>query len=486
MDEPITTPEQNSPQPTGFQFGAEMILEQAGFSFQPISGFELEVDGSVYMYSDDGNLEISMVGGKLENETSIADLNDELAAEFMENFDEFKLIEAGKDHIQGVTGLLNEIRFVNAEEEGLGRALICSPYINQFFFLLVISSAEHWEQIGHQVFTALKEHIHFHSQFKPPAVIVEVDDHPDLTIETYGSITPEDELIITIEKGDVSLLLAARTANTRDEITVTHIWDPGSQSLYHYDPASGDFSSAISAHPLISTQGEVCIFLPCASHPALQIGDYRVTFAVRSGQPLQEVQVIIRQGRALDLQKVDLNLWLALEDERFNDPNYLAQIEAGLREALKQELAPMNLAPGKIETFHPAPDELAAFASINLDSELADCSYMISQSIENGRALNIGFVDHLTRGNPPVDAEVSAVSSGSPGMILSPVSPHACVLINFSAYAEDFSALAKAIVDQLVNFSGVQAQSNQPEQPLTLNQDLAWLLRRHPIFYDAG
>lgn len=487
MPQPNDMPDQNSLPVTKLDFGEEIIVEEAGFSFRPIAGFELEVDGSVYMYSEDGNVEISLIGGELDHDTSIAELNDELAAEFMENFDRFDLIEAGKETIQGITGFLDEIRFVNAEEAGLGRALICSPHINQYFFLLVISSAEHWEQIGAMVFSALKSQIHFHPQFKPIVADSDMDEHPDLTIETYEAITPEEDLVVTIERGDVSLLLAARTSTIEDTIAVTEITAPGDQSIYHYDTATGVLNSTISEQPLISSYGEVCIFLPCASQQSLQIGDYRFAFDTQSGLPLQEVQVIIRHGRALDLQKIDLNFWLALENERFNHLDYIKQFEGKLRNALVECLAPMNLAPGKIACLHPAPDELASFACINLDSDLADCSYMIAESVENGRALHIGLVNHINQGDPPVEADVKAVSSGSPGMILSPNSPHACILVNYSAFEDDFSGLAQTIIEQLVYFSGVHPQPKQPgqDQPLAVNRDLVWLLRRHPIFYDA-
>lgn len=490
MPESTNTPEQNPTPPQDPQFGEEMIIEEAGFSFRPIAGFELEVDGSVYMYSEDGNLEISMIGGELDHKTTIAELNDDLAAEFMENFDEFSLVEAGKDTIQGISGFLNEIHFQNAEEEGVGRALICSPHINQYFFLLVISSAEHWEQLGHKVFSALKPHIHFHPQFNATATLPEVDEHPDLAIEIYESITPDEDVVVSIERGDISLLMAARTSIINDEISVTEIHAPGGQILYHYDPDSGNFTSTIAHQPLISNHGEVCLLLPCPSQQSLDFGDYQFSFANKSGMPLEEVQIIIRHGRGENFQKLDVNLWLALENERFNDQSYLFHFEAKLREALTEQLAPMNIVPAKIECLHPAPDELAAFTCVNLDSDLADCSYMIAESVVNSRALNVALVERLTQGDPPGDAAVNAISSGSPGMILSPASPHACVLVNYSQFEDDYFALAQAIIEQLAIFSGTtkrparnQSLIVQSDEPSVPTPSELLLLQRHPIFY---
>jgi hypothetical protein len=489
MPENTNTPEQKTTPPQDPQFDEEMILEEAGFSFHPIIGFELEVNGSVYMYSDDGNLEISMIGGELDHDTTVAELNDQLAAEFMENFDEFSLIEAGKDTIQGITGFLNEIRFLNAEEEGLGRALICSPHINQFFFLLVISSAEYWEQIGCKVFSALKPHIHFHSQFKPVTIPTQDEDYPDLSIEVYEAITSDEDMVVSIEKEDISLLMAARTSILNDEIAITQIRAPGNQILYHYDPISGEFNSLIGNQPLISSNGEVCLFLPSPNQPSLEVGDYQFSFATKSGMALQETKIIIRHGKKLGLQKLDLNLWLALENERFNDQDYLIQFESKLRKALTEQLAPLNIVPGRIECFHPAPDELDTFACVNIDYDLADCSYMITESIENSRALNVALVERITQADPPVDASVNAVSTGSPGMILSPNSPHACILVNYSPFENDFSALAKTIIEHMLIFSGtmnhpvwINSQSIQPDEPLSMKPEMD-LLRRHPIFY---
>jgi hypothetical protein len=187
----------------------------------------------------------------------------------------------------------------------------------------------------------------------------------------------------------------------------------------------------------------------------------------------------------LDLQKLDLNLWLAVDHELFNEPEHLNQFEANLRRALAEKMTPMNLTPGKIESYHPAPDELESFACINLDTDLADCSYIIAESVENGRALNIGVVERITQGSPAVDAHTLAMSAGFPGMILSPVSPHACILVNYSAFEADYSGLAQAILEQLIHFCGSLPQGSQPGQPLDINRDLVWRLRRHPLFYDA-
>lgn len=490
MSDHTITPNQNVTSPPTLQFGEEVYLEQAGFSFRPILGFELEVDGSVYMYSDDGNLEISLIGGELDNKTTIAELNDKLAADFMENFDEFSLIEAGKDTIQGITGFLNKIQFLNAEEEGIGRAVICSPHFNQFFFLLVISSAEYWDQIGDKVFSEIKPHIHFHAQFKPVTVITRNDEHPDLTIEMFESVISEAEIAISIEKDDLSLLMAARSTVKNDEISITEIRAPGGQFLYQYNPTSGEFSSIISNHPLTSKHGEIGIYLPTSNHASLNSGDYHFSFATNSGLPLYETQVIIRHKHATSPQKLDFNLWIALEDDRFNDQVYVTQFQSKLRERLTELLAPLKITPGSFGCFHPAPDELATFSSVNLDSDLADCSYMISEYVENNRALNIGLVGQITQGDPPVDAAVNAISSGSPGMILSIGSPKSCILINYAAFEDDFSALAKAIIEQLVIFSGVktdhiipQSSDQKQDKSLGLTQEEVVQLRSHPIIY---
>jgi hypothetical protein len=48
--------------------------------------------------------------------------------------------------------------------------------------------------------------------------------------------------------------------------------------------------------------------------------------------------------------------------------------------------------------------------------------------------------------------------------------------------------LAEAIIQQLIIFSGIETQdTGQPEnQPgLILNREIAWRMRRHPLFYDA-
>ena len=470
-----------------FQFGEEIEIEEGGFSFRPILGFELEVDGTAYMYSDDGSVEIFLLGGELEDEKSIAELNDQFSAEFLENVDYYQLSECGTEMIQGITGFMNEIHFNNAEEEGLGRAIICSPYINQYFFLLVIASSDYWQDQGHDIFNLIKSHVHFHSQFKPESVKMEFDAHPDLTQEIIEALSSQENFFLRIERGDISLLLAARTHTTDEEIAVTDILEPGGRSLYHYEPESGTFSSLIYNTPLVSNDGEVCVSFPHVEQQALIPGDYQLRFKTASGEPLQEVQVIIRAGRLSEWQLVDFNFWLALHDERFNDPVFMDQFEKELFHTLENELKPLKISPGKIECIHPAQDELASFSLINIDTDLADCSFMIAESVNNERAINIGLVEEITKGNPPDDAQVSAVSTGSPGMIMASASPHACILAQWPVFKHDLSGLAKAILEQMVLFCGSSAPTieDQNNGNFTLDPGIVRLLRQHPVFHNA-
>jgi len=479
---------QNEPTVTDLKFGHEIEIDDAGFSFHPLDGFELEIDGSVYMYSEGGNLEIYLLGGDLDEKVSITKLNDDLSAEFLENMDDIELVSAGMDSIQGISGFVNEIHFHNAEEEGLGRALICSPHINQFFYILVIANAEFWHLQGSQVFNALKSQVRFQPLFKPEIPETETRQHPDLTIETNHGISPGEEFVVTIEKGDVSLLMAAQAQTVEEKIFITLIIAPGEKVLYQYNPRTGEFSSSVWEEPLSDDHGEVCIFFPRTSQQSLLPGDYRFTFATETGTDVQEILFIIRTGRALDLQKFDLNFWLAVEKESLFNPDAVEQFETDIYQILKQRLAPLNLAPGRISFIHPAPDELASFSSINLETDLADCSYMIVESIINDRALNIGLVDQIMQNSPSGMQVVNAVSSGSPGMIMTQDSPHGCILIQWPGFETDIHSLVDTIIQQLIVFSGIDVRDAQLQADtlnLTLNKEIAWRLRRHPLFYDA-
>jgi hypothetical protein len=489
MTVPLTpSDQQTNPSPKSLSFGEEIEITGAGFSFRPIQGFELEIDETVYMYADDGYLEIYMVGGELEEDQSIAELNDELAAEFMDNVGEFDLFEAGKDLIQGITGFLNEIRFTNAEEEGLGFCLICSPHINQYFFLLVIANADYWRSQGPSLWKDLKSTIQFQPQYQPEIIDEVSQEHPDLTTETYEGIPPGEEFLLTVEKGDASLLLAARSFDPQDTVSLQAFISPQGETLYRFDPLSGEFSSLICNQPVIGTHGEVCFFFPRTNQQSLQPGEYRFEFAAASGVGLQEIQFIVRSGRALGLQKFDLNFWLAMKETPLLDLSALDQFEASLQQALSKRLAPFNLSPGRIACIQPALDEIESFSSVTLETDLADCSYMIAESVTNERALNIGLVDTIFEGDPPQPSSADAISSGSPGMIMSQRSPHACILLHWPSFIDAPLALAEAIIQQLIIFSGIETQdTGQPEnQPgLILNREIAWRLRRHPLFYDA-
>lgn len=488
MTEPLMPSDQANPTPHNQTFGEEIEISEAGFSFRPIQGFELEIDGTVYMYSENGNLEIYMIGGELEEDQSIAELNDDLAAEFMENVGEYDLFEVGKDQIQGITGFLNQIRFSNAEEEGLGRCLICSPHINQYFFLLVIANADYWEGQGVNLWKDLKSTIQFQIQYRPESIAETYREHPDLTTEVYEDIPPDEAFLLTLEKGDASLLLAARSYSPEDAVFLQELTSPLGETLYRFNPLSGEFFSAICDQPIKGTHGEVCIFLPRSSQQSLQAGEYRFVFGTKNGDGIQEIQIIIRSGRALGLQKFDLNFWLAMKEPPLFDPSAIDQFEEGIRQGLVKYIAPFNLAPGRMAFLQPAPEEIESFSSIILETDLADCSYMIAESVSNERALNIGLVDQIFEGEPTHPSSANAISSGSPGMILSPSSPHACILAQWPRFNNDPQALAQAIIQQMIIFSGIETQdTGQPENRVNpiLNREIAWHLRRHPLFYDA-
>lgn len=480
---PVDPQQQPQVQPD-FNFGPEIEIEGGGFSFQPIIGFDLQVDGSVYMYSDDGKLEVSLVGGYLSGENSIADLNKTLASDFMENFDSFKLTESGTDTIQGVTGFLNQIEFVANGEEGLGCAMICSPHLNQYFFILVISSADHWQNNGQAVYEALKSRIQFYREYSKKENPGPVDKHPDLTIETFPGLAIEEDFLLEIEKKDTSLLLAAHSSNPNDLISLTGLTAPDGQSLYSYLPNEGSIESRLGSHLFQGSSGEMCLFFPRDNTVGLHAGTYRFSFSTQSGMPLEDIQVIIRTGRALEKQAFDLNLWIAVDDASFNQEEQINSFIAELLTALTNQLSSLNLVPGKVEVFHAAPDELDAFTSLSAETDLADCSYMIAETVNNSRALNIGFVEKLTAkdGTP-----LSVVSTGDPGMILSRTTPHGCMIAAWPAFEGNVPRLAEALLEQLVVFCGIDLEgTGQVEgQPLALNREIAWRLRRHPLFYDA-
>ena len=469
------------------QFGEEITMIQCGYSFQPIIGLELEIDDIVYMYSDDGNLEISLMGGPLEDKASIAEINDSLAANVLGNVDRFELVEAGTDSIQGVRGFLNKVHYTDADQEGVGRALICSPYLNQFFYMIVLSSAEYWDFIGSSIFEKLKDNIQFHPQFLINEVQKDIGSYSDLTIETYEFIKPEEDFALSIEKGDISFLLAARAYTENDLVKLIQMTAPDGTILYQYNPETGAFSSSIFEAPLIGNQGELSIFFPRDNQKALLPGNYLFTFSTQSAEGLQELQVILRSGRVNELQAFDLNLWLAVDDESFYDQESLEQLELEIFQILKEKMSPFNLVPGKIAFIQPAMDELETFTSINVQTDLADCSYMIAENADNPRGLNIGLVEQIYDGNPEISTNIKAVSSGAPGMILSTASPHSCILIEWPFFKANLPGLADSILEHLIVFSGIDTRGTQSpnEQGAQINHEIAWRIRRHPLFYNA-
>lgn len=481
-------PDQSEVTNKAVQFGEEITMLQSGFSFQPIIGLEMEIDDMVYMYSDDGNLEISLMGGPLDDKTSIAEINDALAADVLGNVDSFELIEAGTDSIQGVRGFLNKVHYSDADLEGVGRALICSPHLNQFFFLLIIASGDYWEFKGQSIFEMLKATIKFHPQFLADDIRKEIGSYSDLTIETYEFIKPEEDFSLSIERGDISFLLAARAYNEQDPVTLTQMTAPDGTLLYQYDPDTEEFSSPLFESPMIGNHGELSIFFPRDNQKSLIPGNYLFSFSTQSGEGLSEIQIVLRSDRSNDLQTFDINIWLAVDDDEFYDQESLEQLESEISRVLQERMQPFNLAPGIVTFIHPAMDEVEAFSSIDIQTDLADCSYMIAENIDNPRGLNIGLVQKIFDSQQEEGAEITAISSGAPGMILSITSPHSCILVNWSAVKGDIQGLVDSILKQLVIFSGIDTRGVQsPQEPGSqINHEIAWRIRRHPLFHDPN
>jgi len=88
--------------------------------------------------------------------------------------------------------------------------------------------------------------------------------------------------------------------------------------------------------------------------------------------------------------------------------------------------------------------------------------------------------------NSSFDSKIPAVSSGAPGMILSTESPHTCILLAWPVFKNNIPALVDSILEQLVRFSGIDTQvsQSQQDQPIKINHEIAWRIRRHPLFYN--
>jgi hypothetical protein len=179
---------------------------------------------------------------------------------------------------------------------------------------------------------------------------------------------------------------------------------------------------------------------------------------------------------------------MAVNDDAIYNQEALEQLELELLQVLQEKMRPFNLAPGKITFIQPAMDEVEAFSSIDIRTDLADCSYMIAENVDNPRGFNIGLVEHIYDSQQQEESKITAISSGAPGMILSTTSPHSCILIEWPAVKGDIRGLAASILEQLIIFSGIDTrgvQSSQ-EQKLQINHEIAWRIRRHPLFHDPN
>ena len=136
--------------------------------------------------------------------------------------------------------------------------------------------------------------------------------------------------------------------------------------------------------------------------------------------------------------------------------------------------------PGRIASVEASDKAIAVEAGQSLFKKNCTLCHGDNGEGDSAPALN----DKTFLNTTADDTIFSVISSGIPGMIMAPASPHACVLLSWSALSADLKRLVQAIIEQMVNFSGID-NPLEKGQALTLNREIAWRLRRHPLFYDA-
>jgi hypothetical protein len=193
-DTPLPT---NTPKPTNtltptpeskLELGERLEVIPGGFSFQPIQGYDNDVDGAgLGVFDQDGMIIISIYGvttysGEQTYEEIIDEFLAEIEARGAGKFEKGEAYSITVDKIEGIAFDLTGTMFESPLE---GQTILVMPKETQFLYGLAIANVgidkDKWEKEGSRIFETLLETIKFidMQDFEGSACLVSTDN-------TYG------------------------------------------------------------------------------------------------------------------------------------------------------------------------------------------------------------------------------------------------------------------------------------------------------------
>lgn len=347
-----------------------------------------------------------------------------------------------------------------------------------------------------------------------------------LRLEELGS---DEELSLTLEEGDISLVLVALTDDPEETVALLTLTDPNGEVLYERAAADDEEFASPLTNATFEGNGEMSLVLPTTPDYPLQAGEYQFTVGTLNGDAFN-AYALIRSGEADCPQVMDLNLWMLSEDGDISDAENYEEVEAQLREAFEAVLGRYDLALGTVNFIEASAEEQATYAQVSEEGMGEACIELYEKVGDESRALNVLVVDALVEEGAEDSDYFTFGISPAPGTLAVADSPNSCALAAWEAHEGDLTEMGMTIVHEGSHFIGLQHTTEEDGQLFDIlsdtaectaedydadgddtvdadecadadgenyifwgpnsgatgmTADQAWVLRRHPLFHPA-
>jgi hypothetical protein len=163
---PTATSNQITLEDLPIRLGESKSVEDGGFSFRTIIGYNTELSRrQATLISDDGEVVLSLSGIPVHNVGDLNSVMERFLDKMSETIREFESGQPYPINIDGDRGLAAEVTGEMGGEEVVGRVAIVAPTDEQLFYALAITldgpTGRGWESRGMPVFETVIETIDF-------------------------------------------------------------------------------------------------------------------------------------------------------------------------------------------------------------------------------------------------------------------------------------------------------------------------------------
>ena len=153
--------------PTSIVLPDIQSVDEGGFSFQPLVGFDSRSNaGQVTLFNQNEDIVFSLTGVEVRSYGQLVQVFTRFLSQVGENFEEFTAETQFPITVDGSPGIAVNIHGNLAEEPVNGQVVVVAPSESQLFFAIALTTGNPdghtWETAGKQLFEALLNSVKFY------------------------------------------------------------------------------------------------------------------------------------------------------------------------------------------------------------------------------------------------------------------------------------------------------------------------------------